>query len=227
MSTASTVLFVGVSNLRRGRVAEILFNAAASKLNLSWRAISRGLTPGTGPMPKDALDFLNRANVRDLLATARKPQALADGELESATKVVGFDESAFRTRFPAPDDRVEFWNAKDFVAIESMVNSLIARLLGGGGPTPEPKPEREPKPKKLGPAKVGRETAGRRGKGVTTIFDLTLGEAELKELATKLKNLCGTGGTAKDGRIEIQGDHRDKILEYLSGLGYQAKRSGG
>ncbi len=225
--SVSTVLFVGVQNLRRGRVAEILFNSAASKMNLPWRAISRGLTPGKGALPKDALDFLARAGIRDLMATARTAQALGGGDLESAAKIVAFDEPAFRAEFPTPDDRVEFWNAKDFAAIDSMVNGLIARLLGGGGSAPEPKPEEKPKPKKLGTAKVGRETAGRRGKGVTTIFDLTLGEAELKELATKLKNLCGTGGTAKDGRIEIQGDHRDKILEYLSGLGYQAKRSGG
>ena len=144
MATPSTVLFLGVSNLRRGRVAEILFNAAAAKLNLPWRATSRGLTPGAGAMPKEALDFLARANVRDLLATARKPQPLADGELESATKIVGFDEPAFRLRFPYPDDRVEFWNAKDFAAIESMVNSLIARLLGGGGPEHlwAPRPQR-------------------------------------------------------------------------------------
>ena len=92
----STVLFVGVQNLRRGRVAEILFNAAASKMNLPWKAISRGLTLGTGAMPKDALDFLARVNVRDLLATARKPQPLAEGELESASKIVAFDEPAFR-----------------------------------------------------------------------------------------------------------------------------------
>ncbi len=221
------VLFIGSQNLRRGRIAEILFNAAATKLNLPWRAISRGLTPGKGAMPKDALDYLAKAGIRDLMATARSPQALEIGDVESATKIVGFDEPAYRDKFPAPDERVEFWNAKDFAAIDSMVNSLIARWLGGGGPAPEPKPEREAKPKKLGPAKVGRETAGRRGKGVTTIFDLTLGEAELKELATKLKNLCGTGGTSKDGRIEIQGDHRDKILEELLRLGFQAKRSGG
>jgi len=221
------VLFIGSQNLRRGRIAEILFNAAATKLNLPWRAISRGLTPGKGAMPKDVLDYLAKAGIRDLMATARSPQALEIGDVESATKIVGFDEPAYRDKFPAPDERVEFWNAKDFAAIDSMVNSLIARWLGGGGPAPEPKPEREAKPKKLGPAKVGRETAGRRGKGVTTIFDLTLGEAELKELATKLKNLCGTGGTSKDGRIEIQGDHRDKILEELLRLGFQAKRSGG
>ncbi len=226
-SPASLVLFVGVQNLRRGRVAEILFNAAATKMNLPWRAISRGLTPGSGAMSKDALDFLARAGIRDLMATARKPLSLELGDIDTAAKIIAFDEPAFRILHPSPDERVEFWNTKDFAATESMVNSLIARLLGGGGPAPEPKVEHPPKPKKLGVAKVGRETAGRRGKGVTTIFDLTLGEAELKELATKLKNLCGTGGTAKDGRIEIQGDQRDKIIEELLRMGFQAKRSGG
>ena len=226
-SPPALVLFVGVQNLRRGRVAEILFNAAASKMNLRWKAISRGLTPGSGPMSKDALDFLARAGIRDLMATARKSQALEPGELDTAAKIIAFDEPAYHAAYPSPNARVEFWNIKDFTAMDSMVNSLIARLLGGGGPAPEPKVEHPPKPKKLGVAKVGRETAGRRGKGVTTIFDLTLGEAELKELATKLKNLCGTGGTAKDGRIEIQGDQRDKILEELLRMGFQAKRSGG
>jgi len=223
----SVLLFVGLQNMRRSRVAEILFNAAAAKLNLPWRALSRGLAPGTGAMPKDSLDYLAKAGVRDLMATARKSQLLEAGEVATATKIIGFDEPAYREKFPALDERVEFWNAKDFSAIESMVNGLIARWLSGGGPAPEPKPEREAKAKKLGMAKVGRETAGRRGKGVTTIFDLTLNEAELKELATKLKNLCGTGGTAKDGRIEIQGDQRDKIVEELLRLGFQAKRSGG
>ncbi len=226
-SPTSIVLFVGVQNLRRGRVAEIFFNAAASKMNLPWRAISRGLTPGSGAMSKDALDFVARAGIRDLMATARKSQALEPGDLDTAAKIIAFDEHAFRVVQPAPDERVEFWNIKDFVALDSMVNSLIARLLGGRGSAPEPKAEHPPKPKKLGSAKVGRETAGRRGKGVTTIFDLTLGEAELKELATKLKNLCGTGGTSKDGRIEIQGDQRDKIVEELLRMGFQAKRSGG
>jgi predicted translation initiation factor SUI1 len=75
--------------------------------------------------------------------------------------------------------------------------------------------------------KVGRETAGRKGKGVTTIWDLPLDEAGMKELATLLKQKCGTGGTVKDGRIEIQGDHRDRITAELEKLGYQVKRSGG
>ena len=70
-------------------------------------------------------------------------------------------------------------------------------------------------------------TAGRRGKGVTTVFDLPLDEAGLLELAAKLKQRCGTGGTVKDGRIEIQGDQRDRLVVELEKLGYKAKKVGG
>ncbi len=75
--------------------------------------------------------------------------------------------------------------------------------------------------------KVGRETAGRGGKGVTTIFDVPINEGDLKELAAKLKQRCGTGGTVKNGRIEIQGDQRERIIAELEKLGFKAKRVGG
>ena len=75
--------------------------------------------------------------------------------------------------------------------------------------------------------RVGRETKGRGGKGVTIISDLPLNEDGLNEFATKLKTRLGTGGTVKDGRIEIQGDHRDRLVAELEGLGYRAKRAGG
>jgi translation initiation factor 1 len=75
--------------------------------------------------------------------------------------------------------------------------------------------------------KVGRETKGRGGKGVTIISDLPLDESSLTELATKLKNRLGTGGTVKDGRIEIQGDHRDRIVAELDEMGYRTKKAGG
>jgi translation initiation factor 1 len=80
-----------------------------------------------------------------------------------------------------------------------------------------------------GPARVrvGREVAGRAGKGVSVIHGLPLGTAELEELATRLKKLCGAGGAVKDGAIEIQGDHRDRLVVELRKLGYDAKRSGG
>jgi translation initiation factor 1 len=75
--------------------------------------------------------------------------------------------------------------------------------------------------------RVGREVAGRGGKGVSVITGLPLNEVALEALATKLKKTCGAGGAVKEGRIEIQGDHRDKLVAELIKLGYDAKRSGG
>ena len=75
--------------------------------------------------------------------------------------------------------------------------------------------------------RVGREVAGRGGKGVSVITGLRLPPAELQELATRLKKLCGAGGGVQEGTIEIQGDHRDRLVAELQKLGYAAKRSGG
>jgi translation initiation factor 1 len=75
--------------------------------------------------------------------------------------------------------------------------------------------------------RVARETQGRAGKGVTTIRGLPLTLSDLEALATKLKKRCGSGGTVRDGVIEIQGDHRDVIVAELIKAGWQAKRSGG
>lgn len=75
--------------------------------------------------------------------------------------------------------------------------------------------------------RVGREIAGRGGKGVSVISGLPLAQDALEALATQLKKLCGAGGAVKDGSIEIQGDHRDRLVEALQKLGYEAKRSGG
>jgi translation initiation factor 1 len=75
--------------------------------------------------------------------------------------------------------------------------------------------------------RVGREVAGRSGKGVTVISGVPGSEAELQELATRLKKLCGAGGAVKGGVIEIQGDHRDRLVSELCKLGLEAKRSGG
>src|SRR5580700_7507370 len=74
---------------------------------------------------------------------------------------------------------------------------------------------------------VGREVAGRGGKGVSVISGLPLDAAGLAELATRLKKLCGAGGAVKNGVIEIQGDHRERLVTELLKLGYAAKQSGG
>ena len=78
-----------------------------------------------------------------------------------------------------------------------------------------------------GRVKVRRETAGRRGKAVTTVSGVPLGDEELKALAGRLKKRCGVGGSAKGGVIELQGDHRDTVVDVLRGEGYDVVLAGG
>jgi translation initiation factor 1 len=75
--------------------------------------------------------------------------------------------------------------------------------------------------------RVRREVKGRRGKTVTTISGVPVDDQQLKELAKQLKRRCGTGGSAKDGIIVIQGDHRDTLITELQDLGYTVKLAGG
>ncbi|GAA4417035.1 translation initiation factor [Nibrella viscosa] len=65
------------------------------------------------------------------------------------------------------------------------------------------------------------------GKVVTAVKDFIGTDADLTDLAKQLKNVCGSGGSAKDGEILIQGDHRDKVLTWLTSKGYKAKKAGG
>ena len=78
-----------------------------------------------------------------------------------------------------------------------------------------------------GRVRIRRETKGRNGKGVTTVSGIPLAAVELKVLAKKLKQLCGTGGSVKDGVIELQGDHRDTLQAALVKQGYDAVLAGG
>ncbi len=80
---------------------------------------------------------------------------------------------------------------------------------------------------KPGTIRVGRETKGRAGKGVTTVTGLPLAPGDVEALATSLKKRCGSGGTVRAGVIEIQGDHRDVIVGELIKQGWPAKKSGG
>jgi translation initiation factor 1 len=78
-----------------------------------------------------------------------------------------------------------------------------------------------------GVVRVGRETKGRRGGGVTVISGVPLSGEALSTLAKSLKKRCGCGGTLKDGVIEIQGDQRDVIVAELAKYGWTVKRAGG
>ncbi len=90
-----------------------------------------------------------------------------------------------------------------------------------------PEKKEQAPPKGDGIVRVGRETKGRKGKGMTVITGVPLHPEGLRDLTRKLKQKCGTGGTLKNGKIEIQGDHRDLLVAELEVLGYTVKRSGG
>jgi protein-tyrosine phosphatase len=242
------VLFLCTGNYYRSRFAEALFNSVAGKMGLPWRASSRGLAlergvHNVGPMAASAVQALAAMGVRAGDALTRMPAQVTTGDLEGAALVVALKHAEhlplLQERFPAWAEKVEFWHVDDapevLGLIEQEVMGLVARILGGGQRPPsqptEPAapafpPVKEPAKKPV-TLKVGRETAGRRGKGVTTVFDLPFDEDGVRELAALLKQRCGTGGTVKDGRIEIQGDQRERIVAELEKLGYKVKRVGG
>lgn len=86
---------------------------------------------------------------------------------------------------------------------------------------------KQPAPPSEAVVRVSRQTKGRKGKGVTLITGVPLDAAGTKALARRLKQLCGSGGTVKDGVIEIQGDHCDLLVGELKKLGWTVKRAGG
>jgi predicted translation initiation factor SUI1 len=248
--THKTVLFLCTGNYFRSRFAETLFNHLAARFGLGWKASSRALAPqpaarNVGPMAVVAIKALEQMGIRASADFARLPQEVATDELDQAHRIVALKQSEhlpmLQERFPIWVEKIEFWDVDDdpkvLGLIEKEVMDLTARLISGGRRGDAPTLQDEPPPP-TAPAKkaarspgplvcVGRETKGRRGKGVTTISDLPLDEAGLQELASTLKQTCGTGGTVKDGRIEIQGDGRQRIIAALEGLGYRTKRVGG
>jgi predicted translation initiation factor SUI1 len=241
-----TVLFLGTANHHRSRIAEILFNSVADKMGLPWRAESRGLAlergaDNAGPMAAAAVQALEVLGVRAPQAVTRSPAPLTTDDLERAGRVVPLNRAEhlplLQERFPGWAEKVEFWEVDDTpeapTVIEREVMGLVARLLGGGQRQEAQPAEATERPVAKEPArkpvtlKVGRETAGRRGKGVTTVFDIPLDDDGVLQLAAQLKQRCGTGGTVKGGRIEIQGDQRERMVAELEKLGYKVKRVGG
>jgi predicted translation initiation factor SUI1 len=242
-----TVLFLCTGNYYRSRFAEVLFNSVASKMGLPWQAASRGLAlergvNNLGPMAVEAITALEAMGVRAGDAINRLPAQVTTNDLERAALIVALKHAEhlplLQERFPAWAEKVEFWHVDDaseaLAVIEREVMGLVARVLGGGERQESPtdaavsnRPASKEPPRKPVTLKVGRETAGRRGKGVTTVFDVPLDGSGLRELAATLKQRCGTGGTVKGGRIEIQGDQRERIVAELEKLGYKVKRVGG
>jgi translation initiation factor 1 len=103
------------------------------------------------------------------------------------------------------------------------INDLadLYKIVPGSTPPTENERKRKAPLLSLVTLHVRRETKGRKGKGVTTVFGFHHTQRDLESLARDLKTLCGAGGTVKDDVIEIQGDHRPKIGSYLKTLGYK------
>jgi len=78
-----------------------------------------------------------------------------------------------------------------------------------------------------GVVRVGRETKGRKGAGVTVVTGLPLDAEGVKALAKELKQRCGSGGTVRPDGLELQGDHRDQVVAWLEKKGWKVKRAGG
>ncbi len=114
--------------------------------------------------------------------------------------------------------------------IEGLVYSTeTGRLCPGCGQSPKQcrcsrEVNRQPND---GVVRISRQTKGRKGSGVTVITGIPLKDAELKKLAKELKQKCGSGGTVKNGVVEIQGDHREVLLQVLKSSGYTVKLAGG
>jgi translation initiation factor 1 len=109
----------------------------------------------------------------------------------------------------AKRDAKVVWSSSDGDLRRARDPEVKARLSGGGR------------------VKVRRETSGRRGKAVTTVANVPLDDDGLRDLAGTLKKRCGVGGSVKDGVIELQGDHRDVVVEVLRASGYDAVLAGG
>jgi translation initiation factor 1 len=78
-----------------------------------------------------------------------------------------------------------------------------------------------------GTVRVSRETKGRGGKAVTLVKGVLRDSAALSDLGKQLKTACGSGGTVKDGVIEVQGDHCERVMQVLKAQGFTVKRAGG
>ena len=247
--THRTVLFLCTGNYYRSRFAEVLFNSVAGKMSLPWKASSRGLAlergvNNVGPMEVSAVKALEARGLRAVAEFGRFPIQATVEDFEAAHWIVALQEAEhlplLQERYPAWAEKVEFWQVDDtpevLGLIEREVMDLAARLIVGGRKREASPPEIAVEPavtkkevsRKSAPVvRLGRETKGRRGKGVTTVSDVPLDETGLLELAGMLKQRCGTGGTVKDGVIEIQGDQRDRLAAVLESMGYRVKRVGG
>lgn len=222
-----SLLFLVPSSLAVGPSLVAQFQQAVGTILLPWKAVAHPYPPGGGAQA--LADLQQTGQVADRLVIVCKAE----------------ETETLKPLLSASSGPAEIWDLDpkrdQNQLLEAEVHAWVARLISGGtrtGPPPLPSAapaktsaisaSATPQNAKKGPIiSLGRETKGRGGKGVTLLFDLPFFGDQALELCTKLKNKCGTGGTVKDGRIEIQGDQRERIATELEKMGYRVKRVGG
>ena len=232
------ILFVSTESIV-SKLAEIVFTIEAEKNEVIWQASAR-VAEGDKSYAflPDAIsdDSLTSVGVESKEAMEACGELSRD-ELASCDLVIELklpgQEEVIKNEF---DNKLDVWRLNNDVVeeLKLYVSNLMVRLIMQGGRRAPVDRQSEPIPgatsganKKEARVRVFLDKKKRRGKKVTTISGLPLAEKEMYELAAKLKQLCGSGGTVKDGCIEVQGDKCDQILNELTKLGYKPKRSGG
>jgi translation initiation factor 1 len=128
---------------------------------------------------------------------------------------------------PKSRDPDHVWSSEDGDLRGARGRRAGGAARGGPGDTDATRAGAASSPPGGGRVKVRRETAGRRGKAVTTVSGLPVDDDALRVIAGRLKKRCGVGGSAKDGMIELQGDHRTVVVDELRAAGYDVVLAGG
>lgn len=246
----SRILFL--SDQPTGRIAQLVFDAEARKMEVYWIA-SAFCVDGDAAISNFASCDSHAESYADSLANVgiensdwfnAAPPAVTVEDLQKANLVVllqsGSDNSAdvSTNAFTTHKGEKEIWTIADSqnsvdLLLQNVKSLLVRLILKGGKRAPvalPPTPANTPEKNRTGSQKSVRvrlESKGRAGKKVTVVFGLEMDDKDLDILATALKQTCGTGGTVKDGTIEIQGDQCERVLAELKRRGMQAKRSGG
>ncbi len=232
----ANILFISTNGTCEARLAELLYESRANEMQVSTRATSGSI----GSPEVDPAALIELAQGRGF-SVVETPERLDQHALDACDAVILLGRksglAAFKSAFPDWKGSVDLWELPTeadscLKAIETHVANLVVRLIMLGGKRtpiqtqPAPAASSSKTAKSAARVRVGLESkAG--GKKVCIITGLPLDEDALKTLAARLKRVCGTGGTVKDGTIEIQGDKRDQLILELQKEGYQAKRSGG
>lgn len=235
------LLFLLEDSCKDGCVFHSVFDDEAGKMDLVWMSQSMLLNRSGDD---GACAEVNHVDLQkaDLVIFIQRPPCVSVDLLKG--------------KFPSWSGKFETWDfpAAEFTeeSIKSHIGKLLVRLILQGGKRQSSSPQSVSSNPNLHSSigtgssntgandskvadskvskdavRVSRESKGRGGKTVTIVSGLLLDDGKLQELAKRLKQVCGTGGTVKEGKIEIQGDQCDRVLAELQNRGYKPKRSGG